>query len=178
MRFQRHVFGGPSRPAVSRNMAFATALLCVSFVHPASFVVHPAATLRRREVTKPLLMATWSDPEWNWGSANGKAHEAAARLRSSLSTPAQRESFLMDVGMMDPLDFEDSKIVLALKCQRAAKRCYAADYSLDDEEQQEWRALMNDMADCQFEGYGGDQKLAAAIGDRLGLIESKRLSNL
>ena len=156
-------------------MATIIVLLCgasatAAFVQP----VAVDATLRRHAT----LRMSWDDPDWNWGSANGEAHKEAARLRSSLSTAASREKFLTNIGMMDPLDFDDGKIVLALKCQRASKRCYAADYDLDEEEQQAWQALMDDMAACKFEGYGGDLKLAAAIGDRLGLIESKRLSNL
>ena len=121
---------------------------------------------------------SWSDPDWNWGSANGAAHVEAARLRASLNTPDQRARFLTDVGMMDPLDWEDSKIVLALKIQRAAKLCFAKDYGLEREEQESWRELMNDMAACKFEGYRGDLLLADAIIERLTLIDAKRVSAL
>lgn len=121
---------------------------------------------------------SWSDPEWKWGSAAGKAHVEAARLRSELSTPEQRATFLTGVGMMDPDDWADSKVVLALTIQRAAKRCYAAAYNLDQEQQLAWRSLMDDIASCQFEGYRGDVNLAEAIIERLGLIEGKRLSAL
>lgn len=121
---------------------------------------------------------SWSDPSWNWGSANGKAHDEALRLREALRLPEQRQAFLTGVGMMDPLDWEDSKIVLALKCQRAAKQCFASEYGLGDGEQHAWRSLMDEMAQCAFEGYRGDVRLAEAIGDRLSLSESKRLASL
>ena len=124
------------------------------------------------------LMSSWSDPDWKWGSASGKAHAEARRLRSALSSPEERERFLTGVGMMDPDDLAESKVVLALKIQRAAKRCFAAEHGLEAEEQAAWRALMDGMADCEFEGYRGDLRLAEAIIERLGLIEGKRLSAL
>ena len=92
---------------------------------------------------------SWSDPEWRWGSGTGKAHLAAQRLRSSLSTIEQREKFLTGIGMMDPEDWEDSKVVLALNIQRASKRCYAQAYCLEVEEQAAWRSLMDGMAACE-----------------------------
>ena len=101
------------------------------------------------------------------------------RLRASLSTPEKRERFLTDVGMLDEEDWEDSKVVLALACQRASKLCFAKDYpNLDKEALLAWRALMNDMAACRFEGHQGDLLLAEEIGERLGPIESERLSAL
>ena len=153
---------------------------------PVALVLHPAVTglcyaetksLRARE-TKLQTIGQWSMPRWNWGSANGKAHDEACRLRSDLSTPDQRSRFLTDVGMLDEEDWEDSKVVLALKCQRAAKRCYAKDYGLDKEEQLAWRALAEGMAACRFEGYDGDILLAEDIGERLGPVEAERLSAL
>ena len=120
----------------------------------------------------------WSDPDWKWGSSDGMAHDVTKRLRDSLSTPMERERFLVDVGMLDEEEWDDSKVVLALKCQRASKRCYAVDYGLDERGQRSWRALMDDMAACKFEGYGGDMRLAEAIGDRLGASERERLSAL
>ena len=143
-----------------------------------ALVLHPAVTTRCRD-TKLQVIGQWSDPGWNWGSANGEAHNEAMRLRASLSTPEKRERFLTDVGMLDEEDWEDSKVVLALACQRASKLCYAKDYpNLDKEAQLAWRALMNDMAACRFEGYQGDLLLAEEIGERLGQIESERLSAL
>ena len=150
-----------------------------------ALVLHPAVTTRtvttrtRCRDTKLQVIGQWSDPGWNWGSANGEAHNEAMRLRASLSTPEKRERFLTDVGMLDEEDWEDSKVVLALACQRASKLCYAKDYpNLDKEAQLAWRALMNDMAACRFEGHQGDLLLAEEIGERLGQIESERLSAL
>ena len=131
-----------------------------------------------RSCTAPLMMSSWSSPDWKWGCAGGKAHAEAMRLRSELCTPEERQRFLTDVGMMDADDWADSKIVLALKVQRAAKRCFAAQYGLAPEEQDRWREVMDSMASCAFEGYQGDLRLAEAIIERLGLIEGKRLSAL
>ena len=123
-------------------------------------------------------MTSWSDADWQWGSAKGKAHAEAVRLRSALSTTEDREKFITGLGMMDREDWTDSKIVLALKIQRASKRCYADAHGLESEQQASWLSLMDAMADCEFEGYGGDLRLADAIMDRLGLIEAKRLGSL
>ena len=141
-----------------------------------------AAVLQPRIVHRhgaPQL-SSWSDPDWQWGSATGAAHAEAARLRASLQTPEQRSRFLTDVGMLDPLDFEDSKVVLALKIQRAtsAAKPRLETYGLDADERAAWRQVMDDLAACRFEGHRGDELLADACIDRLGLIESKRLSAL
>ena len=145
-----------------------------------ALVLHPAVTTRPRcRDTKLQVIGQWSEPGWNWGSANGEAHHEAMRLRALLSTPEKRERFLTDVGMLDEEDWEDSKVVLALACQRASKLRHAEDYpNLDKEAQLAWRALMNDMAACRFEGHQGDLLLAEEIGERLGPIESERLSGL
>ena len=119
----------------------------------------------------------WSDPDWNWGSANGAAHDAAARLRAALSSTESREAYLAAVSA-GSASWEESKLALALLCQRAGKRCFAKHYGLDEEEQQEWRSLVAEMAACAFEGYRGDLLLADAIGERLGLSESKRLASV
>ena len=121
---------------------------------------------------------SWKEPGWRWGDAQGKAHEEAKRLRSSLSTREQRQSFLTGIGMMDPEDWQDAKVVLALNVQRASKFSNGGAYGMDRDEQTNWRALMDDMAACRFEGYRGDLLLAEAIMERLGLSESKRIASL
>lgn len=113
---------------------------------------------------------------WHCARCGHAAESHAAE--NSLSTAEARSRFLTDVGMLDEEDWEDSKVVLALKCQRAAQRCHAADYGLDEDAQDSWQSLADDMASCKFEGYGGDLRLVEAIGDRLSLSESKRLSAL
>ena len=62
--------------------------------------------------------------------------------------------------------------------QDTASLVFAKQYGLDEEEQQEWRSLVAEMAACAFEGYRGDLLLADAIGERLGLSESKRLASV
>ena len=78
--------------------------------------------------------------------------------------------------MMDPLDWEDSKIVLALKCQRVMEN--PKDYSLEDNEREAWRTLMDEIVDCQYEGYEGDLRLAEAVVERLGVVESLRMQQI
>ena len=67
----------------------------------------------------------WDDPNWNWGSAIGTAHDEAMKVRAALSTPEARKDFLFTVfaGQADP---EEAKMALALKCQRARNLGYDA----------------------------------------------------
>ena len=67
-------------------------------------------------------------------------------------------------------------IALALTIKSASKDFDA--YGLDEDELLTWRSLADDIVNDQFDGYRGDLLLAEAIIDRVGLIESKRLSNL
>ena len=133
-----------------------------------------AARVRPHEPT----MLAWSDASWQWGSAAGEAHVEAARLREELGTAAAREAFALSVAD-GSTSFEDAKLALALLCQRASKQCFAARHGLDDaEERDQWRALVQEMAQCRFEGPRGDVLLAEAIGERLGLVERARLNSL
>ena len=133
-----------------------------------------AHTRTIRRTAAPLM--AWRDPNWHWGSSEGTSHKEVLRLRDSLSTPEDRQKFLWDVGMMDPLDWEDSKIVLALKCQRVTEN--PKDYSLEDNEREAWRTLMDEIVDCQYEGYEGDLRLAEAVVERLGVVESLRMQQI
>ena len=87
-------------------------LALLSTLTAALVLQHAAVTRTRCRDTKLQVIGQWSEPGWNWGSANGEAHNEALRIRSSLSTPDQRERFLTDVGMLDEEDWEDSKVVL------------------------------------------------------------------
>lgn len=71
----------------------------------------------------PPSMSTWSDSAWQWGSATGEAHRAAAQLRRSLGTAEARAAFLASVCSGEA-DWSTCELALALKCQHAAKRCY------------------------------------------------------
>ena len=86
----------------------------------------------------------WSDPDWNWGSANGAAHDEAMKVRGALSTPEERSQFLFLV-FAGQAPYEDIKMALALKCQHARNLGY-------DDEQRSWEGLMEEMAACKFEG--------------------------
>jgi hypothetical protein len=140
----------------------------------------PSALIRTNAILNRAGPSTmgWSDDDWQWGSAAGEAHKVACDLRESLATPEKRASFLTDLGMMDPRDFSDSKVVLALLIQRLSERCFADEHGLDVDKQDNWREIMEEMAACRFEGYRGDILLAEAIMDRIGLIEGKRLASL
>ena len=65
--------------------------------------------------------ATWGTKQWNWGSAIGAAHDAAAVLRRDLRTEDARRTFVQQLKRCDA-SFDDAKLCLALVWQRASRR--------------------------------------------------------
>ena len=61
---------------------------------------------------------SWGSPAWNWGSANGKAHDEAAKLRGALSTEAQRVDYLA-AAKAGRISEASLKLALGLTMQRA-----------------------------------------------------------
>lgn len=96
------------------------------------------------------LMMSWKDPQWNWGSAAGKAHDVAMTTRGKLRSKEERQKWLeaLAVNSVDP---EEMKMVIALRMQLASRQgkdgCGAG-----------WN-LMCDMADCKYEDSGGIEAL-------------------
>ena len=129
--------------------------------------------------TAVRMEIAWSDPAWAWGSAKGEAHLAAAKLRASLDSVEAREAFLSSATAGEE-SMDDCTLALALLLQKATKKCYAARYGLEDEEDQvEWKELLEMMVEGQFEGgQRGEAKMVEAIGERVGLSERARLSSL
>ena len=129
--------------------------------------------------TAVQMEIAWSDPAWEWGSAKGEAHLAAAKLRASLDSVEAREAFLSSATAGEE-SMEDCTLALALLLQKATKKCYAVRYGLEDEEDQvEWKELLEMMVEGQFEGgQRGEAKMVEAIGERVGLSERARLSSL
>jgi hypothetical protein len=66
---------------------------------------------------------TWGSKAWNWGYANGDAHDAAALLRRKLDTAERRRAWLQTLvseeNDEDRPDLEEIKLCFALRCQRA-----------------------------------------------------------
>ena len=61
---------------------------------------------------------SWGSPAWNWGSANGKAHDEAAKLRGALATEAQRVDYLA-AAKAGRISEASLKLALGLTMQRA-----------------------------------------------------------
>ena len=137
------------------------------------------ALARTSTATAVRMEIAWSDPAWAWGSAKGEAHLAAAKLRASLDSVEAREAFLSSATAGEE-SMEDCTLALALLLQKATKKCYASRYGLEDEEDQvEWKELLEMMVEGQFEGgQRGEARMVEAIGERVGLSERARLSSL
>ncbi len=107
---------------------------------------------------------SWASENWRWDQVDGDAHEMAQALRASLSTTSARVAFLSATAAGDwssTVDWEAAKVVLALKCQRAANQGYDNDG--------QWQALLDGLVACNYEGGpSGDARLAQAICERVG----------
>ena len=104
---------------------------------------------------------TWASEGWNWGSADGEAHNVAARVREDFAKP-HRRSALISYCKTGSVDMFDVKMVLALSCQRARNLGY-------DEPDGRWESLMDEMAAGIFEDDHmiDREKLADAVNKRL-----------
>ena len=60
----------------------------------------------------------WGTAAWNWGSAIGDAHDAAAELRSALSTEDARREYLIALRN-GRISEASAKLCFALTCQRS-----------------------------------------------------------
>ena len=105
---------------------------------------------------------SWGSEGWNWGSANGAAHDKAAIVRAQFAKRHRRTSF-MAWAKCGPVDAGDLKMALALSCQRARNLGY--------DENGKWETLMEEMADAQYMDskleFIDYPKLAGAVNERL-----------
>ena len=96
------------------------------------------------------LMSGWKDPQWNWGSAIGKAHDLAMLVRTKLETKEERKRWIEALAV-DAVGIEEMKLVIALRMQVASRQgkdgCGIG-----------WN-LMCDMADCKYEDDAGTEIL-------------------
>ena len=60
----------------------------------------------------------WGTAQWNWGYAQGAAHDAAAELRSALSTEDARREYLIALRN-GRISEASAKLCFALTCQRS-----------------------------------------------------------
>ena len=105
---------------------------------------------------------SWGSEGWNWGSANGAAHDKAAIVRAQFAKRHRRTSF-MAWAKCGTVDAGDLKMALALSCQRARNLGY--------DEGGKWESLMDEMAAAQYMDakleFIDYPKLAQAVNERL-----------
>ena len=64
----------------------------------------------------------WADPNWNWGSAIGEAHDLAQPLRARLNADAAaREAWIKRLAAGE-VDLEEAKLALGLRAQKARRQ--------------------------------------------------------
>lgn len=66
----------------------------------------------------------WKTPGWNWGYANGKAHDVAMTTRASLRSRDERVSYIAKLAQegANVQDIEHLKMTLALRFQLASRQ--------------------------------------------------------
>ena len=104
-------------------------------------------SVRLTHSPRRLDMMSWSDPNWNWGSAVGKAHDVAITTRARLRTMEARKAWIEEIASGgDDVDVEELKMVIALRMQLSSRQgkdgCGVG-----------WN-IMCDLAECRYEGAG------------------------
>lgn len=111
----------------------------------------------------------FSDPNWNWGSSNGSGHEAAMKLRFQLGDTEKRKSFIKNVVNTSDIDFEDIKLALALRFQRASREGKGGS--------DEGYIIMTKMANRKYEGgKSGESRLLFDLEELLLVLPSDLVS--
>ena len=107
------------------------------------------------------IEASWSSPDWNWGSPFGLGHDCAMKCRRRFATQEQRRELVNSLVHADTdtqvlSNFEDVKMVLALAWQRGRKF---------DPDLEAFGQILDQMADLRYEnGDDGEENME---GDRL-----------
>eukprot|EP00930_Biecheleria_cincta_P043333 TRINITY_DN29773_c0_g1_i1.p1 TRINITY_DN29773_c0_g1~~TRINITY_DN29773_c0_g1_i1.p1 ORF type:complete len:188 (-),score=31.67 TRINITY_DN29773_c0_g1_i1:197-760(-) len=176
------------KPCVHTKMARLIALvaLCGVLVLQVQLVFTVCSVTKRQRRQLQTMCRGWADPNWNWGSPVGEAHDLAMQVRARLSSEEIRRAWLSDV-VDGTVDVEDIKLALGLRIQHAARQGM-------DGNGAGWQ-LMQDMAACKYEGQDGVSKLQADLenlasklpaaeaetrteGDALGLSAARALTGM
>ena len=120
-------------------------------------LVHLGWSFRRSTSARPTVLMGWSDKNWNWGSANGDAHDVAMITRQKFGTEADRSAYIKRLceTSLSEVEVEELKMVLALRFQRAAREG-------KDGDGKGWE-IMSEMAKCKYENEG----ISSLTGDLL-----------
>ncbi len=123
-----------------------------------------------------LPKETWTSPRWNWGSANGDAHDAAAVVRATLNTDVERRrewlvALISSTPVMRLVPWEEAKLVMALAWQLSGHRgtdaCARGDGSWLEVMERMRQGVYEDTTEKSLSG-GGDRALVYEMEQRLG----------
>ena len=143
-----------------------------------------AALLATASALQPTKM--WGTAAWNWGYAQGAAHDAAAELRSALSTEDARREYLIALRN-GRISEASAKLCFALTCQRTRTGLPAPfndAYSALVRGEYENEAGFADLAACAAPGvdrYNLNVQLSVKpqrLAEFLEIIEANALSTL
>ena len=128
----------------------------------------------------------WGTAAWNWGSAVGDAHDAAAELRSALSTEDARREYLIALRN-GRISEASAKLCFALTCQRSGSALpapFTDAYSALVRGEYERDAGFADLAACAAPGvdrYNLNVQLSVKpqrLTEFLEIIEANAVSTL
>jgi hypothetical protein len=123
-----------------------------------------------------LPLETWTSPTWNWGSARGDAHDAAAVIRAELNTDMDRRrewliALISSTPVMQLVPWEEAKLVMALAWQLSGHRgtatCATGGGSWLDVMERMRQGVYEDTEERSLSG-GGDRALVHELRTRLG----------
>lgn len=118
----------------------------------------PPTSVKSNSNTIFGVEASWSSPEWNWGSPFGLGHDCAMKCRQKFASSSARQELVNSLVHADTdtqilPNFEDVKLVLALAWQRARKF---------DPDMEAYGQVLDAMADLRYENEKDDME-----GDKL-----------
>uniref|UniRef100_A0A7S1NBJ9 Uncharacterized protein n=1 Tax=Eutreptiella gymnastica TaxID=73025 RepID=A0A7S1NBJ9_9EUGL len=97
------------------------------------------------------IIDVWGSPNWNWGYAQGEAHDRAAVMRAELGDTSDRLAFLATL-LSGKVQWNDISLCLGLQFQRAG-------HERRDGAPTGYNLILNRLVANKYEGEGGVGKL-------------------
>mmetsp|Transcript_28070 Transcript_28070/g.45023 ORF Transcript_28070/g.45023 Transcript_28070/m.45023 type:complete len:188 (-) Transcript_28070:96-659(-) len=123
--------------------------------------IRPSSSMRavRPPAVRLAAQAKWGSPGWNWGSAQGAAHDLAGPLRARLQAQDQRLQWLERLRNGE-VDWEEAKLSLALLFQKAA-------HERRDGGPLGYPLILTRLVEAVYESADGDAMLVSDMEARL-----------
>lgn len=103
---------------------------------------------------------TWSSASWNWGYANGSAHDYAKILRTKFLVRDVRELFVENFSVVDAHDEQEMKLIIALCIQREQH----------EGDREGWSVVLKELVKGAFEAEneGSFKEFCSVLREKVG----------